>query len=114
MRISFAPARAFVAIGVFLASLLKMDASAQDRYAAERKEMLDEISRMARETASETGRGAFSARLMEAMARVARHSLVPDGEQGNAYTNRPLGIGLGQTISQPFIVALMTDLLDVK
>ena len=46
--------------------------------------MLDEISRMARETGPETGRGAFSGRVMEAMARVARHRLVPDGEQGKA------------------------------
>src|SRR5690242_6878391 len=104
MRISFPPARLFLAIGVFLASVLKVDANAQDRYAAERKEMLDEISRMARETSSETGRSQFSARVMDAMARVARHSLIPDGEHGNAYRNRPLGIGLGQTISQPFIV----------
>jgi protein-L-isoaspartate(D-aspartate) O-methyltransferase len=91
-----------------------MDASGQDRYGSERREMLDEISRMARETRWETGRAEFSARVMEAISRVDRHRLVPDDERGNAYRNRPLGIGLGQTISQPFIVALMTDLLDVQ
>jgi protein-L-isoaspartate(D-aspartate) O-methyltransferase len=51
---------------------------------------------------------------MEALARVPRHRLVPAGEVGHAYRNSALSIGLGQTISQPFIVALMTDLLDVK
>jgi protein-L-isoaspartate(D-aspartate) O-methyltransferase len=91
-----------------------MDASGQDRYRSDRREMLDEISRMARETRWETGRADFSARVMEAISRVDRHRLVPDDERGNAYRNRPLGIGLGQTISQPFIVALMTDLLDVQ
>jgi protein-L-isoaspartate(D-aspartate) O-methyltransferase len=114
MPFSFAPARTALAIGVFLASCLKMDASGQDRYGSDRREMLDEISRMARETRGETGRAAFGAGVMEAIARVDRHRLVPDDERGNAYRNRPLGIGLGQTISQPFIVALMTDLLDIR
>jgi protein-L-isoaspartate(D-aspartate) O-methyltransferase len=106
--------RRLVAGGVFLASILVMDATAQDRYAAERKEMLEEIARTTRETRIETGRAQLSPRVMEAMARVPRHRLVPPAEQGSAYRNRPLAIGLGQTISQPFIVALMTDLLDVK
>ena len=114
MQFSFAPGRVVLAIGVFLASCLRMDASGQDRYGSERREMLDEISRMARETRWETGRAEFGARVMEAISRVDRHRLVPDDERGNAYRNRPLGIGLGQTISQPFIVALMTDLLDVQ
>src|SRR4051812_37132605 len=114
MHFSFAPARAVLSIGVFLASCLKMDASGRDRYARERREMLDEICRIARETRWETGRAEFSARVMEAISRVERHRLVPVDEEGNAYRNSPLGIGLGQTISQPFIVALMTDLLDAQ
>jgi protein-L-isoaspartate(D-aspartate) O-methyltransferase len=87
---------------------------AEDRYAADRKQMLDEIARTTRDTRAETGRAELSPRVMDAMARVPRHRLVPAGEEGNAYQNRPLSIGLGQTISQPFIVALMTDLLDAK
>jgi protein-L-isoaspartate(D-aspartate) O-methyltransferase len=114
MRFSLAPARRGLGFGVFLASVLMMDASAQDRYAAERKAMLEEIARTTRETRTETGRAELHPRVMEAMARVPRHRLVPPGEQGSAYLNRPLAIGHGQTISQPFIVALMTDLLDVK
>ena len=54
--------------------------------------------------------GVLDARVLEAMAKVPRHHFVPDALQANAYENRPLGIGHGQTISQPYIVALMTDL----
>ena len=91
-----------------------MSANAQDPYAAQRKEMLDDIARITRETRQETGRAALSERVMTALARVPRHRLVATGDEAYAYSNRPLAIGLGQTISQPFIVALMTDLLDVK
>lgn len=91
-----------------------MDAEAQSAYESERRRMLEEIARTARETGSETGRAALDPRVMQAIARVPRHRLVPAAEQGRAYDDRPLSIGLGQTISQPFIVALMTDLLDVK
>jgi protein-L-isoaspartate(D-aspartate) O-methyltransferase len=88
--------------------------AADDRYASERKQMLDDIARTTRDTRAETGRAELSPRVMEAIARVPRHKLVPAGDEANAYQNRPLSIGLGQTISQPFIVALMTDLLDAK
>jgi protein-L-isoaspartate(D-aspartate) O-methyltransferase len=101
----------FVAL---LVALIAMDASAQDRYAAERREMLEEIARTTRETRAETGRAALSDRVMAALGRVPRHRLVPRAEEAHAYRNRPLSIGSGQTISQPFIVALMTDLLDVR
>jgi protein-L-isoaspartate(D-aspartate) O-methyltransferase len=57
------------------------------------------------------GRDTLDARVLEAIARVPRHDFVPDTEAAYAYRNGPLPIGYGQTISQPFIVALMTDLL---
>ncbi len=50
---------------------------------------------------------------MEALARVPRHEFVRAGDETAAYVNRPLGIGHGQTISQPYIVAVMTDFLDL-
>ena len=100
--------------GVLLGSFVTMESPAQDRYAAERKAMLEEIARDTWDTRRETGRPQLSERVMQAMARVPRHRLVPAGEEANAYRNRPLSIGQGQTISQPFIVALMTDLLDVQ
>jgi protein-L-isoaspartate(D-aspartate) O-methyltransferase len=53
-------------------------------------------------------------RVLAAMRKVERHKFVPPGEVVNAYQNRPLPIGHGQTISQPYIVALMTDLMRVE
>jgi len=86
----------------------------QDRYAAARARMIEEIAAMARETAGDTGRSRFSDAVMAAMGKVPRHRFVPPGQEAHAYENRPLPIGEGQTISQPYIVALMTDLLDLK
>jgi protein-L-isoaspartate(D-aspartate) O-methyltransferase len=74
--------------------------------------MIREIAAEALATASYTGRETFSPRVMAAMARVPRHDFVPEAEQRLAYVNGPLPIGQGQTISQPYIVALMTDLID--
>ena len=91
-----------------------MSAEAQDGYARERARMTEEIAALVRETRLETGRAALSERVMAAMAKVPRHEFVPESERRNAYANRPLPIGMGQTISQPFIVALMTDVMDVK
>jgi protein-L-isoaspartate(D-aspartate) O-methyltransferase len=79
---------------------------------AETKRMLDAIEADVRMTARETGRNALGQRVMEAMARVPRHRFVPPDYRSLAYANRPLPIGHGQTISQPYIVALMTDLLN--
>jgi protein-L-isoaspartate(D-aspartate) O-methyltransferase len=74
--------------------------------------MLRDIDREVRITRHLTGRERFSDRVMEAMARVPRHAFVDQGMRAFAYDNGPLPIGQGQTISQPYIVALMTDLLD--
>ncbi len=99
-------------VGIFLAMMMGT-ACAQD-YAAARAKMVDEIAALARDTAAETGRAAFAARVMNAMRKVERHRFVAAGDEANAYRNSPLGIGNGQTISQPYIVALMTDLLDLN
>ncbi|MFO1420240.1 MAG: protein-L-isoaspartate(D-aspartate) O-methyltransferase [Candidatus Competibacteraceae bacterium] len=77
-----------------------------------RQRLSSEIAVLARETAVETGRREFAAPVMAAMGRVPRHRFVPDDQAPYAYENRPLPIGYGQTISQPYIVALMTDLID--
>ena len=87
---------------------------AQDQRAAARARMVAEIAAMARETGAETGRPIFSDAVMAAMGKVPRHRFVPASQDNLAYENRPLPIGEGQTISQPYIVALMTDLLDPK
>lgn len=79
---------------------------------AERRALVDEIATEAAQCAIFTGRRALSARVLEAMRTVPRHEFVLPGESDSAYVNVPLPIGHRQTISQPFIVALMTDLLD--
>lgn len=89
-------------------------AAEPDGFAAERRAMVAEISALARETQSETGQGLFSAQVMEAMGKVPRHLFVPLEVRHHAYRNRPLPIGYGQTISQPFLVAYMTELLKVN
>jgi len=76
--------------------------------------MVQDITALVRDTRAEIGKSAFDERVMSVMARVPRHEFVPALERRNAYANRPLPIGMGQTISQPFIVALMTDLMEVK
>lgn len=79
----------------------------------ERKRLRREIETDMRECASATGRDTLSPRVIAAIETVPRDRFVPPGMQPSAYENRPLSIGLGQTISQPFIVALMTDMLDL-
>jgi protein-L-isoaspartate(D-aspartate) O-methyltransferase len=69
---------------------------------------------MTTDTRFETGRTTLDERVLAAMRKVERHKFVPPGEVVNAYQNRPLPIGHGQTISQPYIVALMTDLMRVE
>jgi len=79
----------------------------------EHKRMLKEIESEAAYTASFTGRKEFAPGVMAAMEEVLREEFVPEDLLPYAYDNGPLPIGHGQTISQPYIVALMTDLLDL-
>ncbi|OGS01231.1 MAG: protein-L-isoaspartate O-methyltransferase [Elusimicrobia bacterium RBG_16_66_12] len=76
--------------------------------------MLEEVTADAAATASYSGSSTLSPRVIAAMGTVERHRFVPAALSAAAYHNRPLPIGHGQTISQPFIVALMTELLKVK
>jgi protein-L-isoaspartate(D-aspartate) O-methyltransferase len=75
--------------------------------------MVSEVDAMYAETRSETGLRAMSPAVRNALGKVERHRLVPPAEASRAYRNHPLPIGNGQTISQPYIVALSTDLLGV-
>lgn len=88
--------------------------SGDDERLEERREMVNQIALEARDTARWTGHSVFSPRVMAAMAKTPRHYFVPPQEQSYAYMNGPLPIGFGQTISQPYIVALMTELADVS
>jgi protein-L-isoaspartate(D-aspartate) O-methyltransferase len=79
-----------------------------------RARMVEEITAEVRLTRDELGKPALDERVLQVLSAVPRHEFVPDPEQANAYDNRPLPIGEGQTISQPYIVAIMTDLLELK
>ena len=82
--------------------------------AERRARMVQEIEADVRDTYFYTGRKALDERVMAALAKVPRHEFVPPDMRGQAYRNAPLPIGHGQTISQPYIVALMTDLLRLQ
>ena len=77
-----------------------------------RKRMIAEIVGDAVFLTARLGKSSFAARVIEVMGRTPRHEFVPLELQEYAYANAPLPVGYGKTISQPFIVALMTDLLD--
>jgi protein-L-isoaspartate(D-aspartate) O-methyltransferase len=78
-----------------------------------REALIATIVDEARETGAQTGRPAISPRVLDALRRVPRERFVRPGDAACADLDVPLAIGHGQTISQPFIVALMTELLDV-
>src|SRR5207244_10659437 len=79
-----------------------------------RQQMLVEISAGTFHVSNVLGKTTLDDRVMTAMGKVPRHEFVPLELQPYAYANIPLPIGFEKTISQPFIVALMTDLLDIK
>jgi hypothetical protein len=80
----------------------------------ERQEMIAAIRVIAEHLAAEIGKTALDERVLSAMGKVPRHEFVPVELQPYAYLNRPLPIGFDKTISQPLIVAVMTDLLELK
>jgi protein-L-isoaspartate(D-aspartate) O-methyltransferase len=79
-----------------------------------RARMVAEVDAMYADTRSETGLASMSPAVRAALGKVERHRMVPPGQASSAYRNHPLPIGGGQTISQPYIVALSTDLLNAK
>ncbi len=89
-----------------------MEASREDR-PEERRALLREVAADIDATAAYLGLEALSPAVVEAMQRVPRHCFLPPESQHLAYVNRPQRIGHGQTISQPFIVAVMSELAAV-
>jgi len=86
-------------------------AADSDDYRRQRAALVKDIAADVRATASYLGRGKLDPRVLAALGTVPRHEFVPWLERSRAYRNEPLPIGYGQTISQPYIVAVMTDLL---
>jgi protein-L-isoaspartate(D-aspartate) O-methyltransferase len=96
-----------VAAGLGLSS-----ACGQMNYDSERQAMVEELREESRQS-EQYGAPPLSEPVLEVLARVPRHEFVPEDLRRYAYENRPLPIGAQQTISQPYIVALMTDLAEV-
>ncbi len=97
---------------LFLATPGKLDAGGN--YDDLRRNLIRQIIDDVRRTSLYLDKTALDEQVMTAMSSVPRHSFVPKAYRRHAYENRPLPIGEGQTISQPYIVAIMTDLLNLK
>jgi protein-L-isoaspartate(D-aspartate) O-methyltransferase len=89
-------------------------ASAEDSYFDQRQRLVDQIVLEMQATSRDTGLSTLRDSVLRAMRTVPRHRFVPPEFAADSYRDRPLPIGLGQTISQPFVVALMTELLDPR
>lgn len=105
------PGRKLLCVWILSICLVSPPAAGID---AMHKRMLDEIADDFRRTAHLTGRSQMQPAVQHAMSSVRRHEFMATNATGAAYVNRPAMIGYGQTISQPFIVAIMTDLLDLQ
>lgn len=82
-------------------------------YVKARRHLVDEIKSEIRETRDWLGKSTLDERVAEALLTVPRHEFVPEHSRSMAYINSPLPIGHAQTISQPYIIAVMTDLLSI-
>jgi len=89
-----------------------MKPMSEEHFAILRRHMVEVIAIHAELASDEQGKSALDERVLAAMLRVPRHRCVPDPVAPHAYQDMPLPIGFDKTISQPYIVALMTDLLD--
>jgi protein-L-isoaspartate(D-aspartate) O-methyltransferase len=84
----------------------------EEHFAILRRHMVEVIGIYVELAGDELGKSALDERVLAAMARVPRHAFVPLPLTAHAYQDMPLPIGFDKTISQPFIVAVMTDLLE--
>ena len=99
---------------IFCVPVFSADSFSQveDIYTLARQAMVQDIAADVIATSAYINKKTFDPKIMTAMGKVPRHEFVPRIQQQFAYENRPLAIGHGQTISQPYIVALMTDLIE--
>jgi protein-L-isoaspartate(D-aspartate) O-methyltransferase len=100
-------------LAVLLLSLALSAGGDEARFATERDALVDKLEVYGRLEPPPDKRG-FDERVLRALREVERHRFVPESLQADAYANQPLPIGHGQTISQPWIVALMTDLVATR
>lgn len=102
-----------VVIGVILL-LFSSHVIAEDVFQQQRHALVDIIKADVVMTSDFLKQESLDNRVLDALRKVPRHEFVPDNQRPYAYENWPLPIGFGQTISQPYIVAVMTDLLKLK
>ncbi|MEP5763379.1 MAG: protein-L-isoaspartate(D-aspartate) O-methyltransferase [Halieaceae bacterium] len=105
---------AHLCLALAFAAASAQASAADDFYGEARMDMLESIRESVRETAAYTGKHSLSERVMVQMGQVPRQEFVLPEMQSRAYLNTALPISHGQTISQPLIVALMTDFLDTE
>ncbi len=86
----------------------------EEQFTILRQQMVEAIELHARFAREELGKDSLDPHVLAAVAKVPRHEFVPTEMQPYAYLDGPLPIGFGKTISQPFMVALMTDVLDLR
>ena len=103
----------FIVIGIILL-LFSSHVIAEDVFLRQRQELVNVIKDDVTMTSDFLDQGSLDERVLNAIGKVPRHDFVPSDQRPYAYENRPLSIGYGQTISQPYIVAIMTDLLKPK
>ncbi|UCG78698.1 MAG: protein-L-isoaspartate(D-aspartate) O-methyltransferase [Nitrospirota bacterium] len=105
--------RVFTLFVLFLLAFPVLLPADEDRYSAMKEQMIREITSDMKFTGRQTGRETLRPGVLRAMRNVPRHEFVPPRSRAVAYRNHPLPIGHGQTISQPYVVALMTDLMEL-
>lgn len=101
----------FVIYPALLTAALPAHAAGEQEYAQQRARMVEIIAQDVDETSLYLDKQSLDPRVMQAIGVVPRHRFVPAQQRRYAYLNQPLPIGHGQTISQPYIVAIMTDLI---
>jgi protein-L-isoaspartate(D-aspartate) O-methyltransferase len=102
-----------IVIGLILL-LFSSHVIAEDDFQQQRHALVDIIKADVERTRDFLKQESLDERVFDAIRKVPRHEFVSDDQRPYAYQNRPLPIGYGQTISQPYIVAVMTDLLELK
>lgn len=102
-----------VVIGLILL-LFSSHVIAEDVFQKQRQELVSKIKDEVAMTSDFLGQGSVDERVLDSIRKVPRHEFVSEDQRPYAYENRPLPIGYGQTISQPYIVAVMTELLKPK
>jgi len=105
---------ALIAVAISLSVVTPALCQNQDEFRKEREALINVIESFARSVRARGIPREFSRDVMDAMREVPRHEFIPFKQRRRAYLNQPLPIGYGQTISQPYIVALMTELLNLK